>query len=85
MYTPARGESVAAVTPDSAIALRRRSAADPWDRRPSREAAFAAKLTAATPGVDVKSLDPILDALRVIKTPREIARSGRRRGLPARG
>ncbi len=73
VYTPARGESVAAVTPDSAMRSAAASAADPWDGRPSREAAFAAKLTAATPGVDIKSLDPILDALRVIKTPREIA------------
>ena len=73
MYTPARGESVAAVTPDSAMRSAAASAADPWDGRPSREAAFAAKLTAAAAGVEIRSLDPILDALRVIKTPREIA------------
>ena len=54
-------------------ATRRRPRPIPWDGRPSREAAFAAKLTAAAPGVEIKDLDPILDALRVIKTPREIA------------
>ena len=70
VYTPLRGESVAAVTPDSAIRYATAAAADPWDSRPSREAAFSAKLTAAAAGVEVRDLDPILDALRVIKTPR---------------
>jgi Xaa-Pro aminopeptidase len=73
VYTPARGESVAAVTPDSALRYAAAAAADPWDARPSREAAFRAKLTAAAPGAEIRDLDPILDALRVIKTPREIA------------
>lgn len=73
VYTPARAESVAAVTPDSALRSAGQAAADPWDGRPSREAAFAAKLKAAAPGADIKDLDPILDALRVNKTPREIA------------
>ena len=73
VYTPARGESVAAVTPDSAMRLAAAAAADPWDARPSREAAFSARLAEARPGLEVKNLDPILDALRVIKTPREIA------------
>jgi Xaa-Pro aminopeptidase len=73
VYTPLRGESVAAVTPDSAIRFATAAAADPWDSRPSREAAFSAKLTTAAAGVEVRDLDPILDALRVIKTPREIA------------
>jgi Xaa-Pro aminopeptidase len=72
VYTPSRGESVAAVTPDSAMRSAALAAADPWDGRPSREAAFAAKLKAAAPGADVRNLDPILDGLRVIKTPREI-------------
>jgi Xaa-Pro aminopeptidase len=73
VYTPARGESLAAVTPDSASRYATAAAADPWDRRPSRETAFAARLSAAAAGIEVRDLDPILDALRVIKTPREIA------------
>jgi Xaa-Pro aminopeptidase len=73
VYTPARAASVAAVTPDSALRSAAQAAADPWDGRPSREAGFAAKLKTAAPGADIKDLDPILDALRVIKTPREIA------------
>ncbi len=73
VYTPRRGESVAAVTPDSVARYAAAAAADPWDSRPSREAAFAAKLSAAAAGVEVRDLDPMLDALRMIKTPREIA------------
>jgi Xaa-Pro aminopeptidase len=73
VYTPSRAESVAAVTPDSAMRSAAEAAADPWDGRASREAAFAAKLKAAAPAADIKDLDPMLDAVRVIKTPREIA------------
>ena len=73
VYTPSRGESLAAVTPDSAMRSAVAAAADPWDGRPPREANFAAKLKASAPGTDIRSLDPILDALRVIKSPREVA------------
>jgi Xaa-Pro aminopeptidase len=72
VYAPHRGESVAAVTPDAAMHSAAATAADPWDGRASREAAFVAKLKAAAPGAEVADIDPILDALRVIKTPREI-------------
>jgi Xaa-Pro aminopeptidase len=54
--------------------------ADPWDRQPAREATFAAKLREASPPADFRDLSPILDALRVIKSPREQAlmrRAGR--------
>jgi Xaa-Pro aminopeptidase len=73
VYAPVRTESVAAVTPDSALRSMAATAADPWDGRPSREATFASKLKAAAPAAEIKDLDPILDAVRVIKTPREIA------------
>jgi Xaa-Pro aminopeptidase len=46
---------------------------DPWDERDSREQTFIAKLRAASPGIDVKDLDPIVNALRAVKSPREIA------------
>src|SRR4051794_27774998 len=35
VYTPSRGESLAAVTPDSAMRSAMAAAADPWDARPS--------------------------------------------------
>ena len=39
----------------------------------SREEAFVAKLKAAAPSSELKDLDPIIDGLRLIKSPREIA------------
>ncbi len=73
VYTPFRGESIAAVTPDAVQRHAAAAAADPWDGQPSREATFREKLAAAAPGASVRDLDPILDKLRVIKTAREIA------------
>ncbi|HVH57314.1 MAG TPA: aminopeptidase P N-terminal domain-containing protein [Vicinamibacterales bacterium] len=46
---------------------------DPWDGRDSREATFVAKLKVAAPLTDIKNLDPILNALRAVKSAREIA------------
>ena len=51
----------------------RATSADPWDGRPSREAAFTQKLQAAAPKLQIKDLDPIIDAMRFVKSPREIA------------
>ncbi|MEX1182780.1 MAG: aminopeptidase P N-terminal domain-containing protein [Gemmatimonadota bacterium] len=45
---------------------------DEWDGRPSREDAFIAKLRAAAAGVVIEDLDPVLDGMRAIKSPREI-------------
>ena len=49
------------------------TATDPWDGRPSREAAFIARVRAMAPGADIRDLDPILDVMRFVKSPREIA------------
>ena len=46
---------------------------DPWDGRRSREEVFLDKLKAAAPGAELKDLDPMLDAMRAVKSPREIA------------
>jgi Xaa-Pro aminopeptidase len=73
IYTPFRPESLGAATPERAAAHAAATAADPWDGRPSREAAFIAKLRALVPSAEIRDLDPILDALRMRKSPREIA------------
>lgn len=73
IFTPFRAESLGAVTPDRSSAHARATAADPWDKRPSREMVFMDRLRAAVPLADFKNLDPILDGLRMIKSPREIA------------
>ncbi len=46
---------------------------DPWDGRTSRELNFANLLRTRFPQAEVKDITPILDELRSIKSPREIA------------
>jgi Xaa-Pro aminopeptidase len=46
---------------------------DPWDGHASREEAFIANLKKAAPESELRDLDPILDTLRAVKSPREIA------------
>jgi Xaa-Pro aminopeptidase len=73
IYTPHRGESLAEATVDSVVRHQRLSEADPWDGRSSREQIFIARLKAKAPQATIQDLDPILDRLRLIKTPRERA------------
>jgi Xaa-Pro aminopeptidase len=46
---------------------------DPWDGRPAREAHLVELLKARFQKVEVRDLTPILDDLRSVKSPREIA------------
>jgi Xaa-Pro aminopeptidase len=73
LYTPYRPESQTAVTPDRSAVHLAATAADPWDGRPSRETVFREKLHAQAPQLEIKDIDPILDAMRSIKSPRELA------------
>src|SRR4051812_796447 len=73
VYAPFRAESLGAATPQAAAMNAQATLNDPWDGRPSRNQQFIDKLKAAASGVLVRDLDPILDALRLIKSPREIA------------
>lgn len=49
------------------------SAKDPWDGGLPRETLFLEKVKAAAPSADVQDLDPLIDALRFVKSPGEIA------------
>ena len=73
LHVPFRPESLGAGTPRQAGAHADASAADPWDGRPSKESAFVDRLRAKAPALEIRDLDPILDAMRMIKSPREIA------------
>ena len=73
VYTTFRGETVLMGTPDRANSHAQAREADPWDQEPSREAWFKTKLSAKAPGVKFENLDDILDEMRMIKSPREIA------------
>ncbi len=73
IYTPFRPEVLGEASSSDPAALWRATRQDPWDGRESREDAFIAKLRQASPKSDVKDLDPLLDAMRVVKSAREIA------------
>jgi Xaa-Pro aminopeptidase len=73
IYTPFRPEVLGEASSGDPRALAIATKSDPWDGRISREEQFVQKLKAAAPQSDVKDLDPILDRLRDIKSPREIA------------
>ena len=73
VYAPFRAESLGAATPQAAAMHAQATLNDPWDGRPSRSQQFIERLKAAAPGIEVKDLDPIVDGLRLIKSPREIA------------
>ena len=73
IYTPFRPEVLGNASSSDTIAHARATKEDPWDGRPSREEVFIQKLKTLSPQVDVQNLDPILDAMRAFKSPREIA------------
>ena len=73
VYTTFRGETRGAGTPDREAAHAAARKADPWDNEPSREAWFMSRLREKAPGIQFKDLDPIIDAMRMIKGDREIA------------
>ena len=73
LYTPFRAEVLGNASSSDAAGHVKATRDDPWDGRPSREEVFIQKLKALGPQVKVQNLDPILDALRAFKSPREIA------------
>ena len=73
VYLPHRPEALGAATPRAVADHAADSLEDPWDGRQSREAAFIARVRAKAPGVTLKDLDRVLDAMRLIKSPRELA------------
>ncbi|HEX2445823.1 MAG TPA: aminopeptidase P N-terminal domain-containing protein [Vicinamibacterales bacterium] len=77
LYLPHRAEALGAATPGNVTAHTEKTLADPWDGRLSREAAFIdhVRKKASRPerAAAIRDLDPILDAMRLVKSPREIA------------
>ena len=73
LYLPFQPETRTAGTGKQALDHAAATAADPWDGRPSREAAFFERVRAHVPQLELANLDPILFAMRQIKSPREIA------------
>jgi Xaa-Pro aminopeptidase len=63
-YAESRGELIQAQAAN---------AADPWDGRTPRESRFREHLMLRHPRSELRNLTPILDRLRAVKSPREIA------------
>jgi Xaa-Pro aminopeptidase len=72
IYVPFREESIGAVATDRVRAHERATAQDPWDGRKSKEAVFREKVQAVALKSEVVDLDPVLDRMRVVKSPAEI-------------
>jgi len=69
-FSPAEG---LATSRDGAIRAVADVASDPWDGSPSREGRLAELLRTRFPQFEIQDLSPVLDKLRLIKSPREIA------------
>lgn len=72
-FTPFAPAEAAATTRGSAWTADIDRYADPWDGRPARQARFLSLLRERFPAAEVKDLSPLLDELRLIKSPAEIA------------
>jgi Xaa-Pro aminopeptidase len=49
-----------------------RTTTDPWDTRPTRSAHFIQTVRTRFPQIEVRNLSPVMDELRLIKSPQEI-------------
>jgi Xaa-Pro aminopeptidase len=73
VYTPFAAEVLGSQSQGDPTRMWENNAKDPWDGRDSRESAFRARLKVAAPLAEIKDLDPIVNALRAVKSPREVA------------
>jgi Xaa-Pro aminopeptidase len=73
IYAPFAAEVLGSLSQGDPTRFWNANRQDPWDGRDSREAAFIEKLKSAAPQAEIKNLDPILNALRAVKSAREIA------------
>jgi Xaa-Pro aminopeptidase len=72
-YLPFRPEVLGGASVEDPRARWQASAEDPWDGGRPRETLFIEKVKAAAPALDVQDLDPVLDGLRFVKSPAEVA------------
>ncbi len=68
-FSPAEGE---AQSRDELLIGFADSIADPWDGRPSREGHFRHLLQTRYPQLELRDLTPVLDRMRIVKSPREV-------------
>jgi Xaa-Pro aminopeptidase len=73
IFTPFRAEVLGSESAGDVQAHLRATRNDPWDGHIGRDSTFLLKLKAAAPESELKNLDPLLDVMRAVKSPREIA------------
>lgn len=73
LYTPLAPAEGVSMSRDLAMRYTADTGSDPFDGRPSREGNFVRLVEERFPVLEVEDLSPTLDALRLIKSPRELA------------
>lgn len=71
-YTPLSPAETGNDSRDELLGGQARAAADPWDGQPSREANFVQLVKQRFPQFEIRDLSPTLDAMRLIKSPKEL-------------
>lgn len=72
IFLPLRPEVLGSESSSDVVGFMRATKEDPWDGHVGRDETFIARVKAAAPGSEVRDLDPILDTMRAVKSPREI-------------
>ena len=85
LYTPFRQGEGLVSSWDTLQRARQDAISDPWDECPDRTSQFLSVLRARCPKAEVRDLAPALDALRLVKSPSEIALLRRAGAAAARG
>ncbi|UZR98820.1 M24 family metallopeptidase [Chondrinema litorale] len=72
LYTPLSPAETGNDSRDELLYGQARASSDPWDGQETREALFVQKLKERVPQFEIHDLSPILDSMRLIKSPAEI-------------
>lgn len=72
LYTPFSPAETGTDSRDELLWGQARAASDPWDGQPAREASFIKLIKERFPQFEIRDLTPTLDAMRLIKSPKEI-------------
>ena len=72
LYTEFSPTEIGNDSRDELLFAQARTSADPWDGQPTRQSLFIQKLQERVPQFEIKDLSPLLDAMRVVKSPKEI-------------
>ena len=73
LFTPFSPAEIGNDSRDEILNGHARAAADPWDSNSTREARLKISLNERFPEFEVRDLSPLLDSMRLIKSPQEIS------------